>query len=220
MAGDVQINSDREGAVSRVPGPQIRAADCARPGRRLRPLRRAVAVTAALAGVVALAAACSNPASPAAGKSPSGLAARALAYSKCMRSHGISDYPDPTISGNGGHTTIRTGGRAGSGSDLNPNDPRYQAASRACLPLQPGGQQGAASAQDLAADVRFAACMRSHGFPAWPDPDGHGVFHLTGAINGGININSAHFRSISNTCKSKTHVHGLSISQGSPGGGS
>ena len=223
MAGDVQINSDREGAVSSVPGPQIRAANSERPGRRRPlPLRRAVAITAVLAGVVGLAAACSSPKSPAAGKSPSGVAAKALAYSKCMRRHGISDYPDPTISSNGGHTGvgIKIGAHAGSSSDLNPKNPRYQAASRACQSRQPGGQQGPASAQELAADVKFAACMRSHGFPAWPDPDGHGVFNLTGAINGAINTNSAQFGSASKTCESKTHVHGLSINQNSRGGGS
>ena len=223
MASDVQIKSDREAAVSSVPGPQIRAANAERPGRRRPlPLRRAVAITAALAGVVGLAAACSSPKSPAAGKSLSGVAAKALAYSKCMRSQGISDYPDPTISSNGGHTSvgIKIGAHAGSSSDLNPNNPRYQAAGRACQSLQPGGQQGPASAQELAADVKFAACMRSHGFPAWPDPDGHGVFNLTGAINGAINTNSAQFGSASKTCESKTHVHGLSINQNSRGGGS
>lgn len=47
-----------------------------------------------------------------------------LAFSKCMRAHGIKDFPDPT---NGG---LRL--RGGPGSDLNPNDAQFQAAQQAC----------------------------------------------------------------------------------------
>ncbi len=54
-----------------------------------------------------------------------------LAFSKCMRAHGIKDFPDPS---NGG---IRL--HAGQGSDLNPDNPQFQAAQQACqgdLPLK------------------------------------------------------------------------------------
>jgi hypothetical protein len=54
-----------------------------------------------------------------------------LGFSKCMRAHGIKDFPDPS---NGG---IRL--RAGQGSDLNPDNPQFQAAQKACqgdLPLK------------------------------------------------------------------------------------
>jgi hypothetical protein len=55
-----------------------------------------------------------------------------LAFSKCMRAHGIKDFPDPS---NGG---LRLS--AGAGSDLNPNNTQFQAAQRACqgnLPFEP-----------------------------------------------------------------------------------
>jgi hypothetical protein len=55
-----------------------------------------------------------------------------LAFSKCMRAHGIKDFPDPS---NGG---LQLGGRAG--SDLNPNNTQFQAAQKACqgnLPFKP-----------------------------------------------------------------------------------
>src|SRR5262245_27861775 len=43
-----------------------------------------------------------------------------LAFSKCMRAHGIEDFPDPSNDG------IRI--HAGQGSALNPQNPRFQAA--------------------------------------------------------------------------------------------
>ena len=46
-----------------------------------------------------------------------------LAFSKCMRAHGITDFPDPS---NGGPPNIQPGG------DLNPNNPRFQTAENAC----------------------------------------------------------------------------------------
>lgn len=49
---------------------------------------------------------------------------QALKFARCMRAHGISDFPDSMqINGQG---------------DLNPNNPQFQAASQACQPLRPG----------------------------------------------------------------------------------
>jgi hypothetical protein len=58
----------------------------------------------------------------------------ALALAKCMRSHGIKDFPDPT---NGG---LPPGGAAG--SDLDPSDPRLQRAEAACRSLLPPAGKG------------------------------------------------------------------------------
>jgi hypothetical protein len=59
---------------------------------------------------------------------------QALAFSACMRKHGLSDFPDPTFSGGGVQMTIR----GGPGSDLNPSSPAFQAAQKACQGLLPG----------------------------------------------------------------------------------
>lgn len=47
-----------------------------------------------------------------------------LAFSKCMRAHGIKDFPDPS---NGG---LQLSG--GPGSDLNPDNAQFRAAQQAC----------------------------------------------------------------------------------------
>lgn len=181
------------------------------------PVRRAAISSAVLAVVACLAAACSGSPSPAPRATPTNPATMALAYSKCMRGHGIRDFPDPTIKSNGNGSSVGLGLRGGKGSDLNPRDPAFQAASRACRKFQPGGGNAPQqTAQELAADVKFAGCMRSHGFPSFPDPDGHGVFNLPGAINS----QSSQFNSAVSSCQSKTGAHALSLRQTSttPGG--
>lgn len=50
--------------------------------------------------------------------------ATALQFAQCMRANGVPDYPDPT----GNNQPIH----ASSGSDLNPANPTYQAASTLC----------------------------------------------------------------------------------------
>jgi hypothetical protein len=64
--------------------------------------------------------------------------AQALKFSECMRTHGLSDFPDPQ-SGPGGGIAIRI--RAGQGqgsSDLNPQSPQFQAAQKACQNIMGG----------------------------------------------------------------------------------
>ena len=49
-------------------------------------------------------------------------------YAQCMRSHGVTDYPDPS-SGTG---TVQAP------KDLNPNSQSFQSASKACQQYLPG----------------------------------------------------------------------------------
>jgi hypothetical protein len=179
------------------------------------PDRPVAAITVALAGVACLAAACSGSPSPASHSRSASPGAQALAYSRCMQTHGVPDYPDPKISHNGAGTGVSVG--MGTKGDLNPNNPAFRAASRACRKLQPAGVTPPhQTAQELATDVKFADCMRSHGYPSFPDPDGRGTFNIPSSINSG----SAQFTSVTSTCQSKTHIHVLSMKSGSPGGGS
>jgi hypothetical protein len=55
--------------------------------------------------------------------------AQALKFSRCMRAHGILDFPDPSSGG----LTIH----GGPGSDLNPGNPRFSAAQSACQRYRP-----------------------------------------------------------------------------------
>jgi hypothetical protein len=179
-------------------------------------VRRVATVTAALAAIACLVAACSSPRkSPAADPSTTNPATQALAYSKCMQTHGVPNFPDPKITHNGNGTGISMG--VGARGDLNPANPAFKRASRACRKLQPAGQtQPQQTPQELATDVKFADCMRAHGFPSFPDPDSKGAFSIPGSIN----PSSSQFQSVTRTCQSKTHIHVLTMGQRNPGGGS
>ena len=57
----------------------------------------------------------------------------ALAHAKCMREHGIENFPDPTF-GENGQITLKIDKRSG----INPNDPDFKEAQEACQKLMPG----------------------------------------------------------------------------------
>jgi hypothetical protein len=62
----------------------------------------------------------------------------ALANARCMREHGIKNFPDPTF-GENGESRIRIG----RGDGIDPEDPDFKAAERACrdtLPDAPAGE--------------------------------------------------------------------------------
>jgi hypothetical protein len=59
-----------------------------------------------------------------------------LKFSRCMRRHGLPDFPDPGSQGGGIQIT------GGPGGDLDPNSPVFQAAQHACQHLLPGGGRG------------------------------------------------------------------------------
>ena len=62
-----------------------------------------------------------------------------LAFSACMRSHGVPNFPDPQF-GSGGRVSIKVSLGAG----LDPRSPQFQAAQQACqkdLPGSPGAGQ-------------------------------------------------------------------------------
>jgi hypothetical protein len=86
-----------------------------------------------------------------------------LDFSRCMRSHGVPNFPDPDGSGLLPKNQL---------ADLAASNPQFPAAHRACEHLLPnGGQPTQAQVQQAWNDMRtFARCMRSHGVPNWPDP--------------------------------------------------
>ncbi len=90
--------------------------------------------------------------------------AAAIKYASCMRTHGVSDFPDPTA-GPGG---VKIGGP---GSDIDPTSPAFQSAQKTCSRLMPGpsGPPRMTESAYLAA-LGFAKCMRGHGLPNFPDP--------------------------------------------------
>jgi hypothetical protein len=157
-------------------------------GRTWPPTAMAVNVTAALALLVA---ACSSgtltgsggsPSAAGSGSSPSTNAQKMLAFSRCVRAHGVPNFPDPNSSGVLPKSQV---------DQLTASNPQFPAAHRACGHLLPNsGQPTQAQVQQAWNDMRnFARCMRSHGVPNWPDPartsqqDQRPFFHVPDSIN-------------------------------------
>jgi hypothetical protein len=138
----------------------------------LRPARTAKAIIAT-AVLALLAAACSSGSPSSAGSGDPSSAGgsvnsqKALAYSRCMRSHGVPDFPDANNS-----NELPDGLPKVDPQQLGVSSSQYQAAQQACTRLLPnGGQMSQTQSQrDLRAMLRFARCIRSHGVPTWPDP--------------------------------------------------
>lgn len=59
---------------------------------------------------------------------------QALEFSRCMRAHGLPNFPDPKFGGSGAGFFIRLGGP---GDGVNPQSPTFQAAHNACEKLLP-----------------------------------------------------------------------------------
>jgi hypothetical protein len=140
----------------------------------------------------------------------------ALDYAECMREQGI-DVPDPDFSGGGGG-----GGLFGPNSDIDPNDPDFQAAQEECGDiLQRSAPQISEEQQQEFQDtlLEFAQCMREHGVDV-PDPDfsggGGGFFGGGGGGNGGIDPDDPDFQAAQEACGDILQNAGFG---GGPGGG-
>ncbi len=85
-----------------------------------------------------------------------------LKYSRCMQTHGVPNFPDPSAGG---------GFRFGAG--INPSSPAFDEAQAKCEKLMPGGGVGSGApptAQALAQMLKVSRCMRRHGISDFPDP--------------------------------------------------
>ena len=166
-------------------------------GRRWAQLRRAGLLASALACLALLAAACSSPAGPAAGAgSPGGSAkSRTLAFSRCMRAHGITAFPDPNGQGN-------LGVNAGPGTGLDPNSPQFKAANNACKSLMPATPMNPAQQASMrAGNLRYAQCMRAHGIADFPDPNSQGALQIQATPGSDLDPNNPRFQAANSACQ-------------------
>jgi hypothetical protein len=113
----------------------------------------------------------------------------ALAFSRCMRSHGVPNFPDTDPRGD--FPSFQT------------HVPKQTsaAADDACKHLlSRGGSTGTPQQrrQKLAFGLKVAQCLRRHGFPDFPDPTGSSQ-HMPP----GINTDSPQFQSAETACETQ-----------------
>src|ERR1035441_1242440 len=175
-----------------------------------RRLRRAAAVLALSSGLAVGVAACGGSASPGVASlssstpttsgaaAPGGSAAAnysdAVAYAKCMRPHGVGNFPDPNSQGG-----FQLGG---SGSATPANAPAYSSASKACQHLLPKGSPLTPAQQSKieATALKYSKCMRSHGVVNFPDPDPNQPSINLGG-NESIDHHTPQFQAATKTCR-------------------
>jgi hypothetical protein len=133
-----------------------------------------------LIAMVALIGGCGSSGPAEAGSGDNSSAAntqQAVKFAECMRSNGVSDFPDPDASGK-----FTIDGIA-NGSSLDLNTPAFKQAMSACKNLEPAGFTGSKrSPQQQQAALKFAKCMRENGVPDFPDPTPNGPLIDTNRI--------------------------------------
>lgn len=153
---------------------------------------RAIALVTAITGVALLAAACGGASSSS--TAGSSQYTKALAYAQCMRSHGVSNFPDPNSDGQ--FPPLQEGRNGVTQQTVG-------SAQNACRSLQQGGGTGNAQEQqsNLARALNFSKCMRAHGVPNYPDPataNGGIGYNLSG-----IDIHSPQYQSAQQVCQAQ-----------------
>jgi hypothetical protein len=127
-----------------------------------------------------------------------------VAYSQCMRSHGVPEFPEPTE----GKLLLHSSDHNGHVTGPNPESAQFQAAQKVCGKLAPNGGKAPSAAEQTKMQesaLNFSKCMRSHGVPNFPDPEFHsggGVGIRIGGKSSGIDPNSPQFKAAQKTCQS------------------
>jgi hypothetical protein len=159
---------------------------------------------AAMVGICALAlvGACSgSPSSAGSGASPAGggsasssnaggpANAPLVAFSRCVRSHGVPNFPDPQAGA--------SNAKYPSAQQLRVSSSQLSTAENVCQRLLPVGVNDQFPPSEVPLLLRdmlpFSSCMRSHGVPNFPDPavdsEGRPIFSLS---THGISLDYSH----------------------------
>ena len=112
---------------------------------------------------------------------------------RCARANGMPNLPDPQLDANG--QVIWPGGE--------PPEPteRVQRACRSIIERLPAPPAESADPAGVPALVRFAECIRGHGFPGFPDPRPDGKFDAS-AFPPGVKPGNPEFDAAMQACGS------------------
>lgn len=163
---------------------------------------------AALLAVGLLAAACGGSASPGVASvgsttttTPSGGSnatanANALSYVRCMRTHGIKNFPD--LENGQGKASLEQLQQTG----IDPNSAQFISANNDCHNLLPALGLPAATPQYLAQALKWVRCLRAHGAPDFPDPTTTSTGGVIFVLPVGIDQHSPTFEAAMTACQS------------------
>jgi hypothetical protein len=162
------------------------------------------AIPAAAAIAAALVAGCgggspSTTASASGSSGPKDGIQAAYRFSACMRTHGVTGFPEPVVRHSDGHTEV--------GLKVTPTlsgSPAFQSAQKACAGILPGPMSPAqiAARQHYREQhfLAFAGCMRARGITNFPDPNSQGDIPMSLLAQAGINIHLPNVISAARAC--------------------
>ena len=108
-------------------------------------------------------------------------------------------FPDPN--GQGG-ITIQGGSNNGASNGLDPNNPTFQSAQKACQHLMPA-PSAAQQHQAFSNALKQSQCMRAHGIKDFPDPqssNGRTSIKIQGGAGSDLNPNNPLFQRAQAVC--------------------
>ena len=167
--------------------------------------RPAKPLAAAIVSLALLAAGCgaSSPNNSNTG-SPASFTAAAFRYSSCMRDHGLSSFPDPTMTDHDGQQVAYLTATI----PVDPS-PAFKSAQNACRGILPPpinasptqlAQQQARKEHVLA----FAKCLRNHGIADFPDPNSQAQLTLEMVNAAGVDLHAPTVLTAAKTCLGTT----------------
>jgi hypothetical protein len=118
-------------------------------------------------------------------------------FTNCMRNNGVPSFQDPAVGAN--KAELAPG---------SPHSPAFLTAYSVCQHLLPGGGPGDGtphSPAQIAAALAFARCVRSHGFPSFPDPTNAGRLTHEMVAAAGINLHQPAVLQAGDACAGLTH---------------
>jgi hypothetical protein len=146
--------------------------------------------TAALAalGCAVLLAACGSSSSNRSG-SASLSVSTGVKYADCMRSHGVSNFPDPGTSS--AYQLLQ---------QINQSSPAFESAQNACAKYGDTSAPVDSWESGIPELVQLARCMRAHGVPNFPDPASTSAASHQLLAESGIEPHSPAFKHAATAC--------------------
>jgi hypothetical protein len=133
-----------------------------------------------------------------------GLGRAAFAFARCMRSHGLPNFPDPHVSYQNGQGSVSQGVPASDAAS-----PQFKTAQKACQHIMPAPGGSGGGSQDHGpppqALLAFARCLRAHGLPKFPDPDRQGQLTIEMINAAGVDLHAPAVLAAAEGCVGATH---------------
>jgi hypothetical protein len=166
---------------------------------RTPPTRRAIALTAAIAGIVLSASGCgAGSPSAGAGRSAETFTAAAFRYSGCMRRHGLSSFPSPATTDHDGQPVAYL-----APTNALVASPAFKLANKDCqqiLPILGHTQNIDAQAARERRLLAFATCMRGQHVSGFPDPTAQGQLTKQMITSAGVELRAPAVFAAAKTC--------------------